>query len=68
MKKEVDKGKASVADYAYLVDRLKVNTGKLQIYGTQMIFNSSSFLSYETKTVIEPEKLNDRRKSVGWGL
>lgn len=64
MKMEVDKGKASPTDYAYLIDRVKVNTGQQQIYGTQMQLNASE-TSYEPKNVIEPDKLNERRKSVG---
>ena len=64
MKIEVDRGKASPADYAYLIDRVKVNTGQLQIYGTQMVVNVTS-TSYEPKPVIEIEKLDERRKSVG---
>ena len=64
MKEEADKGKASVINYAYLLDRVKVNTGQLQVYGTQMILNSTK-TSYEPKPVVEPSKLNERRKSVG---
>jgi hypothetical protein len=64
MKEEADKGKASMMNYAYLLDRVKVNTGQLQVYGTQMTLNSTS-TSFEPKPVIEPEKLNERRKSVG---
>lgn len=64
MKIEVDKGKASSTNYAYLIDRVKVNTGQLQIYGTQMTLNQDSN-SYEPKPVIEIEKLDERRKSMG---
>jgi hypothetical protein len=64
MKVEADKGKAYLLDYAYLVDRVKVNTGQLQIYGSQMTLNSTE-TSYEPRPVIDPEKLNERRKSVG---
>lgn len=63
MKIEADQGKVSMVDYAYLLDRVKVNTGQLQVYGTQMILNSTK-TSYEPKPVIEPAKLNERRKSV----
>jgi len=64
MKIEAEKGNASLTYYAYLVDRVKINTGQLQIYGTQMILNSTktSFISMPT---VDPEKLNERRKSVG---
>lgn len=66
MKIEVDKGLANGSNYAYLVDRVKVNTGQLQIYGTQMQLNMDN-TSYEPKPVIEPEKLNERRKLYGLG-
>jgi hypothetical protein len=64
MKIEMERGKASPTFYAYLVDRVNVNTGKLQVYGTQMMPNASG-TSYEPQPVIEPEKLNARRLSVG---
>lgn len=41
MKEEADKEKASMINYAYLLDRVKVNTGQLQVYGTQMILNQN---------------------------
>lgn len=55
---------ASFQDYAYLIDRIKVNLGKPQVYGTQMTMNADS-TSYIPKAVIEPDKLNKRRKEVG---
>jgi hypothetical protein len=64
MKIEVDKGKASSSDYAYLVDRVKLHNGEKQIYGTQMRLNHDH-TSYEPRDVIEPEKLNERRADVG---
>lgn len=64
MKIEVDANKASVGNYAYLVDRVKVNAGLPQVYGTQMQLNGDG-TSYEPRLVIEPSKLNERRKSVG---
>lgn len=66
MKKVVDKQKTSGVNYAYLIDRVKVNAGQMQIYGTQMQVNKEG-TSFEPKPVVEPEKLNDRRKSVGLG-
>jgi hypothetical protein len=64
MKTQAEKGKASWTYYAYLIDRVKVNTGQPQIYGTQMQKNKEK-TSYEPMPVIEPDKLNERRKSVG---
>jgi hypothetical protein len=66
MKVEVDKGLASGLNYAYLIDRVRVNSNQLQIYGTQMQLNKEN-TSYETKPVIDPIKLNERRKLVGLG-
>jgi uncharacterized protein DUF6624 len=64
MKIEAEKGKASWKDYAYLIDRVKCNMRELQIYGTQVQWNSDKNCR-EPRPVIEPEKLNERRKSVG---
>lgn len=64
MKIEADRGNAFMSNYAYLLDRVKVNKGEPQVYGTQMMFNSAK-TTYEPRTVIEPEKLNERRKEVG---
>jgi hypothetical protein len=64
MKVELEKANASQSDYAYLVDRVKVNEGQLQIYGTQMMLNSDS-TSFLPKPVLSPEKLNERRAEMG---
>lgn len=64
MKIECDRNNASKLYYAYLIDRVKVNAGEYQIYGTQMKLNSDS-TSYEPKPVIDPENLDSRRKEVG---
>jgi hypothetical protein len=39
MNKEIKKGNASPNDYAYLYDRVKVNTGEKQKFGTQLDFD-----------------------------
>lgn len=64
MKVEVDKKLASPINYAYLIDRVRVNTGGKQVYGTQMILKQDSS-TYEPREVEEPNKLNERRQSVG---
>lgn len=66
MKVEVDKNKASAKNYAYLVDRVRVNTKKLQVYGTQMQVNKEG-TSYQPFATEEPAKLNERRAAVGLG-
>jgi hypothetical protein len=64
MKIQTDLGKASKMDYAYLLDRVKVNTSQLQVYGTQMRLNDAK-TSYEPQPVIDPANLDTRRTSVG---
>jgi hypothetical protein len=66
MKKHIERKNANPSNYAYLIDRVKVNTGKEQVYGTQMKLNQEGS-SYEPKPVIDPENLNKRRAEVGLG-
>ena len=66
MEVAVKQDKASAKDYAYLVDRVAVNTGKLQVYGTQMTLNADRS-SFEPKPCVDPERLDERRASVGLG-
>jgi hypothetical protein len=64
MKIEVDKKNASGTYYAYLTDRVLVNSNEEQEFGTQMRINDAG-TSYEPKPVIDPINLNSRRASVG---
>lgn len=64
LKKCVKNNSASKSNYAYLLDRVKVNSNKLQVYGTQVKLNSDSS-SYVPMPMIQPNKLNNRRKKVG---
>lgn len=64
MKKHIERKNANPSNYAYLIDRVSVNTYKPQVYGTQMKLNQNR-ISYEPQTVIEPENLNKRRAEVG---
>ena len=60
------KGKVSAVDYAYLVDRVKVNTGELQVYGTQFDLNAERS-THIPKPVIDPPNLNARREKMNLG-
>lgn len=62
----VGQNKASGTDYAHLLDRVMVNTGKPQVYGTQMVLNATGN-SFEPRPCIDPENLDKRRESVGLG-
>ncbi len=66
MKKHIERKNANPSNYAYLIDRVNGNTGKPQVYGTQMKLNQEGS-SYEPLPVIEPENLNKRRAEVGLG-
>jgi hypothetical protein len=64
MKSLVDDKKANGKNYAFLIDRVKVNKNEKQIYGTQLYLNKDK-TSYEIPIVYKPEQLNERRKLVG---
>ncbi|MCP9766498.1 hypothetical protein EGI22_01170 [Lacihabitans sp. LS3-19] len=64
MEKEVLNQNASKANFAYLTDRVKVNTSQEQIYGTQMELNEDE-TSYQPKKCIDPKNLNQRRLELG---
>lgn len=58
----VDAGEVAAKDVAYLTDRVLVNTGRRQRYGTQMEKIDGR---WEPKPVEDPEHLDARRASVG---
>jgi hypothetical protein len=64
MKKEVDKQNASSTNYGLLVDRVNLNTGKAQIYGTQVTYNMNNAQAYPKK-LTDSINVNERRKSIG---
>jgi hypothetical protein len=66
MKKHIAKINASPIEFAYLTDRVNLNQGKPQVYGTQLKINEKG-TSYEPKMVIDPKNLNTRRAEIGLG-
>jgi hypothetical protein len=66
MKKHIERKNADGTDYAYLIDRVNVNTGKLQMYGTQAR-RSHATDKVEILNLFEPENVNKRRAEVGLG-
>lgn len=64
MKVEVDAGNADSRDYGLLVDRVKLNTGEPQVYGTQVDYNFDLAQAFPMN-LAEPETVNDRRRSIG---
>lgn len=58
----VDEGHAPPRHLAYLADRVRLKSGKAQLYGTQFEIVDGEL---ELKPVAEPEKLDDRRAQMG---
>ena len=52
------------SDIAYLEDRVRVNLGKPQLYGTQFMEVDGRFVSWEIEN---PEEVNKRRLQMGLG-
>ena len=59
---QVKKNNAGSQDYAYLTDRININEGKKQIYGTQYIMD---IRGTKLKPCIDSINLDNRRKQVG---
>lgn len=64
LREAVKNGKAPLSEQAYLEDRVLVNQGEPQIYGTQVIKKDGEIV---LKPVRDRATLNERRKSVGLG-
>ena len=64
MKIEVDKGNAIPSNYGLLVDRVNLNTGEKQIYGTQVTYNMETGQAYP-KPLEDSLNVNARRISIG---
>jgi hypothetical protein len=62
MRGAVKTGEASPADLAYLEDRVRVNAGRPQLYGTQFVGIGEEF---GPAPIEEPHGLDQRRASVG---
>ena len=66
MKAQVEKQNAKPSNYALLVDRVNLNTGKPQIYGTQVDYNIDIAQAFP-KNLADSANVNERRKSIGLG-
>src|SRR5687768_422439 len=63
MERAVKRGEASPKDYAYLVDRVRLQRGKLQLYGTQFVQDSKGRLILQP--LKDPEEVDERRHEMG---
>ncbi|MFT4663581.1 MAG: hypothetical protein ACI8YQ_000107 [Polaribacter sp.] len=61
--KLIYRGEADAHDYAYLSDRVRINLGQKQIYGTQVEFNKAKN-SYEPFELNKPEEVDARRQEL----
>jgi hypothetical protein len=64
MKKQVDHKNASGKNYAYLKDRILINTNQKQLYGTQGIFNPKT-KKWTPLPISKPAQVELRRKAMG---
>ncbi|MBB5395306.1 DUF6624 domain-containing protein [Mucilaginibacter sp. AK015] len=66
MKPEVLKKNADAKNFAYLTDRVNLNTGKKQVYGTQMTYNTKLCQAIP-RPLADSANVNQRRYQVGLG-
>ena len=64
MKIEVENMNADPGNYGLLVDRVKLNYGLGQVYGTQVEFNKNTGQAF-SKKIMDSVNVNKRRKSIG---
>ncbi len=64
MEEEVLKDNATSRKYGLLVDRVNINTGKKQIYGTQVTYNMDICQAYP-RSLEDSINVNKRRKAIG---
>lgn len=64
MKAEVYKGNAKGKNYAYLMDRVKINTKKKQVYGTQITYDINTEQAIPMP-LEDSLNVNQRRKEMG---
>lgn len=63
MQEKVKQGKASKLYVALLTDRVLINTGHAQVYGTQMRLGKNG--EHEPKPIAHPAEVDSLRRSVG---
>jgi len=63
MKKLINENECSKNEYAYLTDRVMINKGKAQIYGTQVEVNKEG-TEYVPKKLYNPKHVDKRRKKM----
>lgn len=64
--KAMQDGQLSKGNWAYLIDRMRMNRGEKQVYGSQMRLKEDK-AGYELWPLEDPYHVNERRTAVGLG-
>lgn len=64
MKIEVEKDNADPKNYGMLIDRVRINNGNKQLYGSQVQYNWKTCQAYPKK-LEDSSNVNERRKAIG---
>lgn len=62
---EVNRKNASSVNYAYLTDRVAINAGQLEEYGTQVVYEGPGLGKAVPKSLRDPTNVNKRRAAIG---
>lgn len=62
---EVKRKNTSPVDYAYLTDRVAINAGQLEEYGTQVTYKGPGLGNAVPKSLRDPKNVDKRRAAIG---
>ncbi|WBO83429.1 DUF6624 domain-containing protein [Hymenobacter yonginensis] len=62
---EVKRRNASPTNYAYLADRVAINSGQPEEYGTQVVYEGPGLGKAVPKSLRDPANVNKRRAAIG---
>jgi len=62
---EVKAKNASPVNYAYLTDRVAINSGQPEEYGTQVVYEGAGLGKAVPKSLRDPKNVNKRRAAIG---
>jgi len=62
---EVKAKNASPVNYAYLTDRVAINSGQPEEYGTQVVYEGAGLGKVVPKSLRDPQNVNKRRAAIG---
>ena len=64
LKAVCEKGEGDWSRYAHILDRVELEQGNKQVYGTQMEFNEQT-RRFEPQPIIDPDNVHQRRAEIG---